>query len=178
MTDTTILPTAPAYVQISDHHNDRCHNGISDKDRMALGSDFLNASLSNLSNQVNSNGAANSLATEKVGAANELAIEKTASAIGLANALGFTNTQNLLISGFKDSRYDACENTNKITMQAAQNHALALAQAAECCCEIKELIREDGEKTRSLVSSINADNLAVQLADAKNQITLLQLKAK
>jgi hypothetical protein len=167
MTDTILTTPAPAYVQINDQNRGYGWHGITDKDRMHLDSDALNDALRTLTGVVNS-----------TAAANELATEKTAAAIQLANALGFTNTQNLLVSGFKDGRYDACENTGKITMQAAQNHALALAQAAECCCEIKELIREDGEKTRGLINSLETTRLATELVDAKNQITLLQLKAK
>jgi len=48
------------------------------------------------------NGAAGQLATEKTGAASVLAVEKTAAASQLQTQLSFQNTQNLLISGFKD----------------------------------------------------------------------------
>lgn len=126
---------------------------------------------------VEKNGAAGILATnvaagalgvaiEKTAASTNLAIEKTAAATNLA--IEKTAAAGMLL---------AVQNAGASALTAAQNHALALAQAAECCCEIKELVRADGEKTRDLVSSINAANLATQLVDAKQTILALRLGA-
>lgn len=172
MTDTTILPTVPAYVQI-ENGNRHGHYGLTDKDRMHLTSDALNDALRDTVKDI----AAVGLAVEKIGAAGELATEKVASATQLANALGFTNTQNLLISGFKDGRYDAASNLAAIQQVAFENACSIKAQLAECCCEIKELVREDGEKTRSLVSTLDNQRLAVNLSDAKAEILALRAEA-
>jgi len=176
MTETIMTTPAPAYVQIAGSHGH--HYGITDKDRLALNSDFTNNSFYHLGAAVNSTAAATQIAVEKTGAANELSTEKVAAALGLANALGFTNTQNLLVNGFKDGRYDACQNTAAIQQVAAFNAAAIQRDLAECCCEIRAAILEDGGKTRDLISSINASNLAIQLVDAKNEILALQAKAK
>lgn len=109
-------------------------------------------------------GAANQLATEKVAAASILAVEKTSSANQLANRLDFANTQNLLISGFKDGRYDAAVNT-----------AALQASIAECCCEVKELIREDGGKTRELVAANEAARIRDDLALVREENLFLRL---
>jgi len=166
MTDTTILPNVPAYVQLDRNHGGHYNRGISDKDRMHLTSDFFSTALRDLDVAVERTGRSTELAVEKLGAANQLAVEKTAAATQLASKLDFANTQNLLISGFKDGRYDAAVNT-----------AAVQATLAECCCEIKELVREDGGKTRELIQAIDSARLAGQLTDAKNEITFLRLSA-
>lgn len=62
-------------------------------------------------------------------------------------------------------------------LTAFQNTAQILAAQAECCCEIKELIRADGEKTRDLANQIQKENQAMLLVDAKNEILALKLRA-
>lgn len=173
MTDTTILPNVPAYVQLDNNRGYHHNYGISDKDRMHLDSDSLNDALRDtvkdiaaVGVSVEKNGAANQLATEKTAAAGVLATEKNASANQLANRLDFANTQNLLISGFKDGRYDAAVNT--AALQAA---------LAECCCEVKELIREDGGKTRDLVAANEAARIRDDLAAAREENLFLRLSA-
>jgi hypothetical protein len=70
-------------------------------------------------------GAAGALAVEKIGAAGQLATEKTAAAsqfvtrdafaaVALGQAKGFSETQNYLISGFKDGRFDSATATAAI----------------------------------------------------------------
>ena len=57
-------------------------------------------------------------------------------------------------------------NTNLLTT-ALQNQA----KMDECCCSIKNAIREDGEATRALITSNTIQDLRDQLNDAKNTIT-------
>jgi hypothetical protein len=38
-------------------------------------------------------------------------------------------------------------------------YAQAAAKAAECCCEIKELVRADGDRTRALINELEHDRL-------------------
>lgn len=113
---------------------------------------------------------ATDIAVEKNGAANELATEKTAAATQLANSLAFSNTQNLLISGFKDGRYDAAVNAAASALAAATNTAAIQASLAECCCEIKEKITSDGQITRDRIDEINDLQQAVRLQVANAEL--------
>lgn len=97
---------------------------------------------------------ANAVAIEKIGAAGMLAAEK----IGAANQLAIH------------------QNFASLQLQACNTHAAVLAQNAECCCEIKELIHMDGQKTRDLVNSIERDRNAVALVDAKQELLLAKLE--
>jgi len=99
------------------------------------------------------------LATEKIGAANSLATEKVAAAATLANALSFSNLQNLLISGFKDNHFDSAN--TRTTLQA---------QIAECCCELKEKIGAEGQATRDLINETTRLENAVKLQIANAQL--------
>lgn len=190
MSDTTILPTVPAYVQINDgHRGHRDWNGVTDKDRMHLSTDALNAALRDMSQAiaddsgivqvaVERNGRSAELATEKVGAAVNLSVEKTAAGSQLANSLAFSNTQNMLISGFKDGRFDAANYGAAAALAAAVNTAAIQAAIAECCCEQKMITIEQADKTRDLINMLNSQNNAVALVDAKNEILALRLSAK
>lgn len=100
-------------------------------------------------------GAATALAVEKIGAASILAVEK----IGSANQL------------------QASQNFAALQLQASQNAAALAKDMAECCCEIKELIRAEGAATREQARSIEAARHAVELVDAKNEILALKLAA-
>lgn len=45
--------------------------------------------------------------------------------------------------------------------------AEAAAKAAECCCELKEAVRADGDRTRALINSITEQNLRDRAAKAE-----------
>lgn len=53
---------------------------------------------------------------------------------------------------------------------AQQNAAAAAAQLAECCCELRESIKADGEKTRDLVSDIEHDRLRDKAQKAESML--------
>lgn len=57
--------------------------------------------------------------------------------------------------------------TNQIIAQGTAN----AATMAQCCCEIKSAIANDGDETRALINALNVQNLQTQLADAKSQIS-------
>lgn len=61
-------------------------------------------------------------------------------------------------------------------LAAATNTAAIQSANADCCCEIKSLIRDDGQKTRDLINQIQALNNSVALQDAKNEVNLLKIK--
>lgn len=85
------------------------------------------------------------------------------------------------VVGFKDltslgyqvegrSLLEAAKNANALAVQADKNWfalqlqaqtiaAEAAATAAACCCELKELIRADGDETRALVNDLEHDRL-------------------
>ena len=44
------------------------------------------------------------------------------------------------------------------------------AKMAECCCEIKEAIKTDGDETLELINANTTDALRAQLADAKSAV--------
>jgi hypothetical protein len=88
---------------------------------------------------------------------------KNAAAAQLEAAKNFAATQ---VEASKNAAATAlafCENTDKIMSQAAANAAAISAQLAECCCQLKELIREDGDKTRSLINDLEVQRLRAQL---------------
>jgi hypothetical protein len=61
----------------------------------------------------------------------------------------------------------ATQNTYQLQLQAQTNAAAAAAQLAECCCELKEKIGSDGQKTRDLINSITEQNLRDRAAKAE-----------
>ena len=82
----------------------------------------------------------------------------------------------------KDGIIDAAKNAAAITLQAEklasasvlQAFQLAAAQAAaaaECCCELKEKIGDDGDKTRELINRLEQARLAVSLVDTKIELS-------
>lgn len=70
---------------------------------------------------------------------------------------------------------DACKNTHSLTLQAAQNASDIARQVAECCCEMKELVRAENGATRDLLATQEQARLRDALADAKQSMLLLQL---
>ena len=55
--------------------------------------------------------------------------------------------------GFKDGLIDSSKNAAAVALQNAINQAATLAAIAECCCETKELIREQNGQTRDLINA-------------------------
>jgi hypothetical protein len=105
-----------------------------------------------------------SLAVEKVGAAGQITAEKIGAATQLAaERLGAAST------------LAAYQNFSALQLQACENHATAMAQAAQCCCDTKELIHLDGQRTRDLINQIERDRNAVALVDAKQELLLAKL---
>ncbi len=109
------------------------------------------------------------IAVEKTGAATSLAIEKIGSAGILENqknAFALALQANLI-----DSRRDNATGFAANALAHATNTAAIQAAIAHCCCELKEAIHMDGNMTRALINSKDALDKAVELVDAKNQIS-------
>jgi hypothetical protein len=136
---------------------------------------------------VERNGRSAELATEKTGAAGQLTTEKVGAAVATANASNFANTQNLMITGFKDGRYDSATSTASIlagsaagfsaaALESCKQHADLAAKMAACCCELKEAIHGEGTDTRDLINAIDGRRADRDLVDAKNEVTMLKLQ--
>jgi len=190
----TVIPPDNKSVLVEDQQR-HGHQGHDDPYRPAERlKDSIASSLSQVLEQIGNtvvsvekNGRSGELATEKVGAAGQLATERTAAAVASANAQNFANTQNLLITGFKDGRYDAATLTASILQgqvvgfkdgryDAAVNQAAMQAALAECCCELKTAIAAEGDESRALMNAIDGRRADRELVDAKNEQTLLKLQ--
>lgn len=64
---------------------------------------------------------------------------------------------------------DSQKNAAAAYLQAAQLSAQASKEAAECCCELKERIHAEGERTRDLINAQEVADLREKLADAKSR---------
>jgi hypothetical protein len=121
-------------------------------------------------------GAAGQVTAEKLGAANQLTAEKIGAATQIAAERLSTATQLAAERINAASTLAAYQNFAALQLQAAQNHAAAMAASAQCCCDTKELIHLDGQKTRDLVNAIERDRQACALVDAKQALLLAQLR--
>jgi hypothetical protein len=109
---------------------------------------------------------------------------------------GFQNTNNLITAGLGrindnlyginnavlENRYtnqlaeaqtqrDILMQTTQIENQASINALQNMSKMDECCCAIKNAIREDGEKTRALITANTIQDLRDRLQEAQNTIT-------
>lgn len=140
------------------------------------------------------NGAANNLATTDF-VSNEFT-QRDIAGLGTEVNNGFQNTNNLISSGLGrindnlyginnavlENRYtnqlaeaqtqrDILMQTTQIENQASINALQNMSKMDECCCAIKSAIREDGEKTRALITANTIQDLRDKLQDAQNTIT-------
>ena len=77
-----------------------------------------------------------------------------------ASAMGDASTQ-------RDILLQTTQLENQLSTVALSNQA----HLDNCCCELKSLIREDGEKTRALITSNTIQDLRDQLTAAKDVIS-------
>lgn len=154
--DAIVTPNANGQQTIV-KDNDEGHywnSGLTGKDAAFLNQGFTLEAFRALTDTVNHVARDIEVNVEKSGRASELATEKTAAAINVA-----------MVTGFKDG-----------ALAAATNTAAILAAQAACCCELKELIREEANETRDLINALNTQNLQAQLAESKSEVSLLKLK--
>jgi hypothetical protein len=95
--------------------------------------------------------------------------------------------KDLLISqknDFKEVLLKNCQVEKDMLLQfkdaqlvAMQNKSDLSAQIAECCCENKELVREEATKTRELVLKLDENNLRDKLRKAEEEITALKIRS-
>ena len=77
-----------------------------------------------------------------------------------ASALGFANTQR-----------DILMQTTQLENQLGMTSLQGLARLDSCCCDIKSAIKEDGEKTRALITQNTIQDLRDRLTQAKDIIS-------
>lgn len=77
-----------------------------------------------------------------------------------ASAMGDANTQ-------RDILLQTTQLENQLSQVALTNQA----HIDNCCCAIKSLIREDGDKTRALITNNTIQDLRDKLATANNQLS-------
>jgi hypothetical protein len=82
------------------------------------------------------------------------------------NLLEFKNSQGLAYKLAAEADKTACANQTQTLLQFKEQALLseklaaqAARELAECCCELKSLIRDDGQKTRDLINSQEVDRL-------------------
>jgi hypothetical protein len=78
----------------------------------------------------------------------------------------FNQITTSMLQGFNEIGRD---NANSFSQVQMSLNALSAQQAA-CCCDLKSAIHADGEATRSLINSINTQNLNTAIADLKSQV--------
>lgn len=71
---------------------------------------------------------------------------------GLQGQIATLNSQYQTLLGFKDSQY----------------------QMAQCCCEIKNEVLAENQKTRDLINSLAVTDLRAKLVEAQDQIATIQ----
>jgi hypothetical protein len=111
--------------------------------------------------------------------------QRDISQLGTEVANGFTNTATNICnlrSDVLENRYaaqlSACNTQRDILTQTNELNTNLLTQALQnqahvdsCCCEIKSLIREDGEQTRALITQNTIQDLRDRLQTAENVIS-------
>lgn len=111
--------------------------------------------------------------------------QRDISQLGTEVANGFTNTATNICnlrSDVLENRYaqqlSACNTQRDILTQTNELNTNILTQALQnqahvdsCCCEIKSLIREDGEQTRALITQNTIQDLRDRLQTAENVIS-------
>ena len=85
----------------------------------------------------------------------------------LQNLNSFNNQTTTMLQGFNSAAMQIQNSTNQIIAQGTAN----AAAMANCCCEIKEKIGNDGDLTRQLINDLNVQNLRDQLSAANNQVS-------
>jgi hypothetical protein len=94
--------------------------------------------------------------------------------------LGLERTKLEVISAKCAIERKAAETLGEIQLKAAENVALVLREAArdkfdiaskmaECCCEVKETVKEEGDRTRSLITQNIIDGLREKLEHSQRQ---------
>lgn len=99
------------------------------------------------------------------GAVRDITAQNNQNALQTLNSFNQLNTN--LLQGVNEIGRDAANYANQLV--AGQN-ALS-RQVADCCCDIKTAICNDGDKTRALINDIRIGELQTQVSDLKSQVS-------
>lgn len=98
----------------------------------------------------------------------------------------FDNVTRDTLKGFADTQLDAAKNTASINLtvektaaagilEAVKNASAISMQLAECCCEVKELVRGEGTATRELIQNNETTRLRDALAAANQELLTIRI---
>lgn len=71
----------------------------------------------------------------------------------------------------------AAENACKTEIMILKSENAVSKQLAECCCELKELVREKADETDMLIRKLDSDRLRDQLREAQEELNLVRLRS-
>lgn len=89
--------------------------------------------------------------------------------MGIQNSILDSKYANALSAG--QTQRDVLVQTTQLENQLSNVALSNQAHIDSCCCDIKSLIREDGEKTRSLITQNTIQDLRDKLTNANNQLS-------
>lgn len=86
-------------------------------------------------------------------------------------ATNLCNLRSDILMGNANTQRDILMQTTQLENQLGMTSLQGLARLDSCCCDIKNAIREDGEKTRALITQNTIQDLRDRLASAKDVIS-------
>lgn len=86
-------------------------------------------------------------------------------------ATNLCNLRSDVLMGNANTQRDILIQTTQLENQLGMTSLQGLARLDSCCCDIKQAIREDGEKTRALITQNTIQDLRDRLASAKDVIS-------
>lgn len=92
-----------------------------------------------------------------------------------AQERGFNQARTDLFNESARAATERIKFAGEAALTAATNTAAIQAALAACCCEIKELVREDGGKTRQLLSDNTVQHLRDQLQASQQDALIARL---
>ena len=112
--------------------------------------------------------------SDKNAAFGQIQAQTFASAASI-EAAKYANAQSLQsLTFFNAASVEAAKYANAQTLQAQVLASTAAAQLAACCCELKEKVGDDGQKTRDLMNQIDRERGARELVNANSEILYLK----
>lgn len=86
-------------------------------------------------------------------------------------ATNLCNLRSDILMGNANTQRDILMQTTQLENQLGMTSLQGLARLDSCCCDIKSAIKEDGEKTRALITQNTIQDLRDRLASAKDVIS-------
>lgn len=106
-----------------------------------------------------------------------LGVERTSGEIRRDNLTSFSDLDKFLCGKFEMQMRDTLIGFKDTQLFAAQNQAKLSAELAECCCEVKELVRAEAGATRELIKDNETQRLRDALASANQELLTIRLSS-